>query len=295
MGDSLHMEYNTLGKTGIKVSQIGLGTEYLFNQSQEITSNVIQEAIRAGINYFDILFSVQQYLKKLSEAIYGHREKIVIAGHLGTKEVEGRARKTRSIAQAKTAFSKLISTLNVEYVDLLIIQFVTLKEYDLIDKPNNLIDLARKFKEQGKAKYIGISTHDINVGLKAIKSKNYDVLMFPLNLANHNLKDRDILLKQALLGKIGLIAIKPFAGGKLLNKNRTTTFSKYQTAGLTFKKKVPSDINSIKCLNYVTSLPGVNLTLMGVKNNSELQENLKYFQTSKADKDFDSLVPNFAC
>ena len=269
-----------------------MGTEYLFHQQEEIVSKVIQEAIKAGINYFDILFSVQDYLKKLSEAINGHREKIIIAGHLGTKEVDGKARKTRSVIDAKESFLKLLSTLKIDYVDILIIQFVTSKEYDIIVNPKNLLDLALSFKEEGKAKHIGISTHDIAVAIKAIESKNFEVLMVPLNIANHNLKDRDKLLKSSV-EKIGLIAIKPFAGGKLLQKNHTVYFSKYQTAGLNFKKKVPSSINSLKCLNYVSTLPNVNLTLMGVKNNGELQENLKYFQTSKTEMNFESLIPKF--
>jgi len=288
------MQYNYLGKTGIKVSQIGLGTEYLFHQQQEIVTKTIQEAIKAGINYFDILFSVQDYLKKLSDAIKRHREKIVIAGHLGTKEIDGKARKTRSVSEAKESFLKLLSTLKIDYVDILIIQFVTLNEYDIIFNSENLLDLALSFKEEGKAKHIGISTHDITVAIKAIESKNFEVLMVPLNIANHNLKDRDKLLNKCSAEKIGLIAIKPFAGGKLLQKNLTVYFAKYQTAGLNFKKKVPPTINSLKCLNYVTSLPSVNLTLMGVKNTIELQENLKYFQTSKREMNFEPLIPKFA-
>ena len=287
------MQYNILGKTDIKVSKVGLGTEYLFHQPKETVVRVIHEAIKAGINYFDILFSVQNYLRKLSEAIEGYRKKIIIAGHLGTKEVEGRARKTRSIEPSKNSFLKMLRILNIKYFDILIIQFVTSKEYGNIIKPNNLLDLALSFKDQGITKYIGISTHDIDVALKAVESNEYDVLMVPLNIANHSLKNRNELLKKCSTVKIGLIAIKPFAGGKLLYKNQTVNFAKYQTAGLSLKKKIPPDINSMKCLNYVNSLPGVNLTLMGVKNNSELQENLKYFHTSKKDMNFESIISNF--
>ena len=70
------MYYNNLGNTGIKVSQIGLGTEYLFYQPKKIVIEVIQEAIEAGINYYDILFSVQHYLENLADAFKGYREKI---------------------------------------------------------------------------------------------------------------------------------------------------------------------------------------------------------------------------
>ncbi len=287
------MRYNDLGNTGIKVSEIGLGTEYLLRQPKEIVIEVFRKAIKAGINYIDILFSVQKYLENLSTAIIGHREDIVITGHLGTRELEGSPRKTRDVLESKDSFLKLLSILQIEHVDILIIQFVTLTEYDNIISPNNLLDLALSFQKEGKANYIGISTHDISVAMKAIESQKFDVLMFPINIANHQLKERESLLKKCLTSKIGLIAIKPFAGGKLLQKNQTVYFAKYQTAGLNFKKKVPSDINSIKCLNYVTSLAGVNLSLMGVKNNAELQENLLYLNTSIIEKDFKSLIQTF--
>jgi predicted aldo/keto reductase-like oxidoreductase len=285
--------YNNLGNTGIKVSQIGLGTEYLFHQPKRIVIEVIQEAIEAGINYYDALFSVKHYLENLGDAFKGYREKIIIAGHMGTKEVDGKARKTRDVKESKDSFIKLLSTLKIDYVDILIIQFVTSKEYEVIIHPNNLLELALSFKKEGKAKFLGISTHDIDVAMKAIEAKNFDVLMVPLNLANHNLKGRASLLDKCSKDKIGLIAIKPFAGGKLLQKNHTVTFAKYQTAGLGFKKKIPSDINSIKCLNYVTSLPGVDTTLMGIKDTNELQENLKYFHASNEDINYESLIPTF--
>ena len=51
------MQYRTLGRTGISVSEIGLGTEYLNGQSSETVSSVIHKAADRGINYMDILFS----------------------------------------------------------------------------------------------------------------------------------------------------------------------------------------------------------------------------------------------
>ena len=50
------MKLRTLGRTGLEVSEIGLGTEYLLRQPTKIVRSVIQEAIENGINYFDIVF-----------------------------------------------------------------------------------------------------------------------------------------------------------------------------------------------------------------------------------------------
>jgi aryl-alcohol dehydrogenase-like predicted oxidoreductase len=117
----LVLYYNNLGNTGIKVSQIGLGTEYLFHQPKRIVIEVIQEAIEAGINYYDALFSVKHYLENLGDAFKGYREKIIIAGHMGTKEVDGKARKTRDVKESKDSFIKLLSTLKMKSLFILII------------------------------------------------------------------------------------------------------------------------------------------------------------------------------
>jgi aryl-alcohol dehydrogenase-like predicted oxidoreductase len=79
------MNFKELGKTGLKVSEIGLGTEYLFRESKETTIDVINLAIKKKINYIDILFTVQNYLEKMAAGIKGHRDQLIITGHLGSK------------------------------------------------------------------------------------------------------------------------------------------------------------------------------------------------------------------
>ena len=52
------MRLRKLGKTGLEVSEIGLGTEFLREQSKNTVISVIQEAIKHGINYFDIVAKI---------------------------------------------------------------------------------------------------------------------------------------------------------------------------------------------------------------------------------------------
>ena len=50
------MNYRPLGKTGLQVSEISLGTEYLIDISKQEAIAVIRHAIDNGINYFDLFF-----------------------------------------------------------------------------------------------------------------------------------------------------------------------------------------------------------------------------------------------
>jgi predicted aldo/keto reductase-like oxidoreductase len=182
----------------------------------------------------------------------------------------------------------MLSTLEIDYVDILNIQFVTLKDLPKIFNTGGLFELALSFQKEGKAKFIGLSTHNVSIAIQVANSGKFDTIMFPINLVNHKLSGRDELLTTCLKKRIGLIAIKPFAGGKLLMRNRTVYIAKYQTGGIKFKKKIPRDITPMKCINYVNSLP-----LTGVKSVEELNENLKYLTQQEKNQDISSLIEFF--
>jgi len=287
------MKFMELGRTGLEVSEIGIGTEHLFNQSKNTVKSVILSAIENKINYFDVLFSVQHYLEKLALSFKGYRDQLIITGHLGTTESEGKAKRNRSIKESRKAFLRMLSILEIDYVDILNIQYVKANEFKKVMNPRGLLDLAISFQEEGKARYLGLSTHDTSVAKQAIKSGKFDMIMFPINLANHGLMERDEFLRVCSKNKIGLVAIKPFAGGKLLIRNQTTFFAKYQTGGLSFKKKIPLDITPSQCIYYVKSFPEVSVVLMGVKNLEELNENLGYFTMQETELDYSPFIKIF--
>ncbi|GAH46985.1 unnamed protein product [marine sediment metagenome] len=287
------MNIKELGNTGLKVSEIGLGTEYLFRESKKTTVDVINSAIKNKINYIDILFTVKNYLEKLAVGIKGHRNQLIITGHIGTKDNDGRFQKTRNVEECRLEFLKLLDILNIDYVDIVNIQFVTQKDLPQIYNSGGLYELATSLQEEGKAKFIGMSTHDASIAIQAANSGKFNTIMFPINLVNSFLDGRAELLTACQNKKVGLIAIKPFAGGKLFMRNRTVYFAKYQTGGIKFKKKVPRDLTPSECINYVNSLNGVTIVLTGVKSVEELRENLKYSDSQETKLDFSSRVESF--
>ena len=287
------MNYNILGRTKLKVSEIGLGTEYLFNQKKEVVESVINEAIEQGINYFDALFSVEHFLKKISIGFKYKRDEIIITGHLGTSELNEKPKRNRNVKESKVAFLNLLKNLQINYVDIINIQFVKANEYDQIFKPNGLMDLAVSLQHEGKANFLGLSTHDVTIAKRAIKTGKFDMIMFPFNLVNHNLPGREDIQQLCKENNTGLIAIKPFASGRILQANRTVTIAKYQTGGICVKAKNPPDISASLCLNYVKKLSSISVILMGVKNVVELKNNLNYSQISTNEIDYAPFVNTY--
>ena len=80
------MEYRRLGRTGLDVGAVSLGTEYLIDLPREKVVSVIREAIARGINYFDLFYAQEEFRDNMGAAFKGHRDRVFLAGHLGATE-----------------------------------------------------------------------------------------------------------------------------------------------------------------------------------------------------------------
>ena len=75
--------------------------------------------------------------------------------------------------------------LQIDYIDILMLHFIDEQEdYDLAFQPGGMLDLALKFKKEGKARFIGMSGHRVPTSIKAIETGAIDVLMSPVNPSN---------------------------------------------------------------------------------------------------------------
>jgi len=287
------MNYRNLGNTGLKISEIGLGTEYLYSQPKQIVVSVIQEAISNGINFFDIVFNVPQYIKNISAAIKDFKNDVILTCHIGSIEHEGNVKRSRSVKACERTILNTLNLLGKDTIEIVNLQYVKDKEYQEIISSRGLLNLAFRLREEGKIRFISISTHDFSVALKALKSDYFDSILVPINFANHSLEERNKVLQDCGKGNKGLVAIKPFAGGKLLQKNRTVTIAKYQSGGINLKKKIPGYITPVKCINYVLSHPTVSTTIPGVKNLEELTDIFSFMNATSNEKDYSILIEDF--
>ena len=78
------MRYRELGKTGLSVSEIGLGGEWLERHNAKEVREVIDRCEELGINILDCWMSEPEVRSKIGAAIAGKRERWIIQGHLGS-------------------------------------------------------------------------------------------------------------------------------------------------------------------------------------------------------------------
>ena len=118
------MRYRALGKTGLTVSEIGLGAEWLERHSAEEVRAVINCCEAQGINILDCWMPEPNVRSNIGSAIAGKRERWIIQGHFGATWQNGQYVRTRDMDKVKPAFEDLLSRLGTDYIDLGMIHFV---------------------------------------------------------------------------------------------------------------------------------------------------------------------------
>ncbi len=288
------MEFRTLGRTGLDVSAIGLGTEYLLHLPREHVVGVIHEAIERGINYFDLLFAHPEYRDNLGAAFKGRRDQVFLTAHLGATLKDGQYRKSRVVCHCEQFFEDFLIRCNTDYVDVLFLcNCDQQNDFDKLFNPRGPLGLALRLKEEGKARFLGFSGHTVSTALQAVESGHIDVLMFPINMAGNAVPGKKDLLNACVSHGVGVVAMKPYGGGKLLHRARTVRVARYQMGGDTLKVRKNVPITPVQCLSYALSQVGVCTTVPGCKDPDELAAALAYLEASEAEKDFSAVVTDF--
>ncbi len=257
------MEYRQLGRTGLWVSTIGLGTEHL-EQSREAMEAVVGRAVAAGVNYVDLLYSDPQeaaaFWDPFAEVLAPHRDRLILAAHWGPSHV-------KDVDRCQHSLEDVLERVN-GYAEIAILAVVdSLKQWK--GWVPEAAERLQRLKEQGRVGYIGLSGHFAATLAKVVESGLVDVLMYPINMVWEPGPSQELCHLCASRG-VGLVAMKAFAGGEL------------------FQREVP--VSPLRCLGYTLSQPGVATTLVGVNNVAELERDLAFFTAAEGEKDFAPLI-----
>lgn len=299
----MDMNYRKLGRTGLQVSEIGIGTEHVVSQPQSGVNEVVARAVDRGVNYFDFFWPLRDFRDKMGIALSGRRESVHLAGHLGVMVHEGQYKRTRHVNACREDFHDFLRRFRTDYVDVLMLHFVD-EEDDLNTVLyGEFMELAQELKRQGKARYFGLSTHEAKIGEMVIESGLVDVIMFSMNPAfdvlghiSTNNTEKDAAQRMEALDKenrgklfrerkqfyhrcvreqVGLVAMKPFAGGWLLST-----------------KKLKHSPTAVQCISFLLKQPGVSTLVPGVQTIAELEDVLGYYSADDQQKDYSDIVKN---
>jgi len=232
------MEYKILGKTGLKVSSLAFGALQFARIEQQEAINLVHSAYDYGINLIDTAHNYPDSEEILGKAIKAIRNKIYVI--------------TKSSSKNKKDFlnhlDASLSRLKTDYIDIFMFHFVSKNEEFEILKNDGIIEALVKEKQKGKVRFIGFSCHNPQVIDRFYELDDFSALMVPLNFLTTEYVQKPVYEKFEK-NNIGLLAMKPFGGGRLL------------------------DIEI--CFKYLRNYPKF-ITVAGMQNLKELKENIKF-------------------
>ncbi|WP_099188770.1 aldo/keto reductase [Tepidibacter mesophilus] len=193
-----------LGKTDLYIKRVGFGGLPIQRVSQEDCDKIIYELIKYDINFIDTARAYTVSEEYIGNSIENKDYEFIIATKSMNRDYEG-MKKDIDISRAN---------LKREKIDLYQMHNVKMEEYDSIFEDNMAYKALLEAKKEGKIKYIGITSHSVDVIKKAIEDEKFDTIQIPYNIVETQGEE---VLKLANDKKIGTIIMKPLAGGALDN------------------------------------------------------------------------------
>ncbi len=245
--------YRTLGKTGLKVSSVGYGAM--------ITSDatVITRAVDMGINYFDTSrgYSGGQNERMVGIGLGAKRKDVFISSKCEAKDKAG------CLANLETSLKEL----NTDHLDVWL-----LHKYDTAAEiSDELVDALRTAKQQGKARFIGVSTHGFPDVVDRVIQCKLDVLQTLYSFASPATYGPAIeKLHQA---GVGVVAMKVMA--------KSAPRGQVGPAGAL--AKAPNFAPA--ALKWVLKNPSIDTTVPSMTDIDQLEQNFKVMAEKFSDAD----------
>ena len=291
------MNYRRLGKTGLQVSEIGFGAEWMERHTKEECKLVLDACEKCGINILDCWMAEPNVRSSLGYALRGRREKWYIQGHIGSTWQNGQYVRTRDMDIVKPAFEDLLTRLETDYIDLGMIHYVD-QESDWNEIVNGpFLQYVYELRDKGIIRHIGMSTHNPLIAKKAALSGIVEMILFSVNPAfdllpaSENVADyfaeeydaalggiapeRAELYKICEQNDIGMTVMKGYAGGRLFDEKR----SPFGVA-----------LTPVQCLHYCLTRPAVCAVMAGFDTPEHVYEAASYSAATEEEKDYATVL-----
>lgn len=228
--------YRILGKTGEKVSLLGIGGFHMGDPGEKEGIAIVRTALDRGVNFLD---NCWDYHDGLSEERMGRalRDGYRKRAFLMTK-IDGRNEKT-----AARQIDESLARLQTDHIDLMQFhEIIRDSDHTRIFAPDGAVKAMLAAKKAGKIRYIGFTGHKspaYHLEMLATAEQHglhFDAVQLPLNIMDAHFDSFAQKVIPVLVGKqIAILGMKPFGGGYIL--------------------KSGAPIRPVECLHYAMNLP----------------------------------------
>jgi predicted aldo/keto reductase-like oxidoreductase len=266
------MLYRTLGKTGEKVSLLGLGGFHFANPRDPADSTkLLRRAVDSGVTFMDNCWDYHNGDSeiRMGNALKdGYRKKVFLM-----TKIDGQTK-----AAAEKQINESLKRLQTDVIDLMQLhEIVRIGDPDRHFAKGGSIEALIAAKQAGKIRYVGFTGHkDPAMHLKMLDmaAKNnftFDSVQMPLNPMDAHFKSfaKNVVPRLVKEG-VGVLGMKPLAGGAIIRTNTVT---------------------AIDCLHYAMNLP-TSVVITGIDSERILDQALQAVKTFQpfSEKDLAALL-----
>ncbi len=217
------MEFRILGKTGIKVSAISLGTwqvggKWGDNFDDANADIILNKAIDSGVNFIDTadVYSDGQSEKAVGRLIKSRKEKVYIATKCG-RQIQPHVNEGYKVDVLRKFVENSLSNMGLETIDLIQLHCPPTAVYY---RPE-IFELFDNLKQEGKIQHLGVSVEKVEEALKAIEYENVTTVQIIFNMFRQ--RPSQLFFSQAKKKNVGIIVRVPLASGLLTGKFSAAT------------------------------------------------------------------------
>ena len=252
------MQYRPLGKTGLQVSALAMGCMRLPADDPELSAQVVDRAIAAGVNYFETTRGYVggkcQHLT--APGLKGRSRGLIVSGKAGinAETTEESYRKEIDLQ---------MEILGVDYLEFYQVGWFSLDKLELLTKKGGALEALDKARAEGIISHIGFTGHDKPENFqKIVETGIFDSLTIPYNLLDRQYAPA---IKRAGELGVGVVAMCPVAGGMLAEPSPQ------------LQRMIPGGAatTAAVALQFVLSNPDISCACSGMSDLKQLQENVE--------------------
>jgi predicted aldo/keto reductase-like oxidoreductase len=272
------MQYRTLGKSGVEVSVLGFGCMRLpilggagsaadiFNPEklidEEEATRMVEYAVNHGINYFDTAYGYHggQSETFLGRAIAPYRDRVLIASKLPVWMVQSEGDFDRILDEQ-------LMRLDTGHLDFYLLHGLARHFWEPVREMGVFKFLDRALAD-GRVKHVGFSFHDdIKIFKEIVDSYDWEMCQIQYNYYDENYQAGKEGLDYAAERNIGVIAMEPLRGGKIVDRIPDEVQKVWDAA--------PVWRSSVEwAFQWIWDQPGVAMALSGMSNLAQVLQNV---------------------
>lgn len=196
------MERMILGKTGLKINRLGFGGIPIQTVSEEQAVATVRHAVQAGVDFIDTSRLYTTSERRIGLALKQTDRKVVVASKTFR----------RNWADVRKDLETSLTELQREYIDIYQFHFVqSLDDYQQLIARGGGLDCLQQAKSEGIIGHIGITSHNLDLLLRAISDDLFETIMACYSFLEPKAAER--VFPAALEKNVGIIAMKSFSGG----------------------------------------------------------------------------------